>query len=286
MVSLNGMKTDTLNILMLGASVGEFILNLLVVLVASLIFSGPLLGVGLYFRSKYKKADRIHKLMADTETTAIGSLTPGPVEIRGRVVSTLPPAPSPWSQQPCVFYHFHVEEQRSTQSEHGHHSTYWVDYINDRSSDSFPIEDGTGSVEIAPKEGEFKMNTDFAATSGSFNDAPENLRTLINNRYGRDTQGLIFNKSLRYKESMLENGDEVYVFGEVRQDQGRFIIGAGEMPLIISENGEAAGQSEYASKARKNKTLFMVFLIIGGLIAVVFLCIGIFAAVAAMTEHK
>jgi len=130
------------------------------------------------------------------------------------------------------------------------------------------------------------MNTDFATTSGSFNDAPENLRTLINNRYGRDTQGLIFNKSLRYKESMLENGDEVYVFGEVRQDQGRFIIGAGEMPLIISENGEAAGQSEYASKARKNKTLFMVFLIIGGLIAVVFLCIGIFAAVAAMTEHK
>ncbi len=218
--------------------------------------------------------------MVDTETTAIGSLKPGPVEIRGRVVSTLPPAPSPWSQQPCVFYHFHVEEQRSSQSQHGHHSTYWVDYINDRSSDPFLIEDATGSVEIAPKEGEFKMNTDFATTSGSFNDAPENLRTLINTRYGRDTQGLIFNKSLRYKESMLENGDEVYVFGEVRQDQGRFIIGAGEMPLIICENGEADGQSEYASKARKNKTLFMVFLIMGGVIAVIFLCIGAFAVAA------
>jgi len=263
---------------MLGAATGTIIGTLLATLFMALVFSGPLLGIGFYFRSKYKKADRIHKLMADTETTAIESLMPGPVEIRGRVVSTLPPAPSPWSQQPCVFYHFHVEEQRSSQNQHGHRSTYWVDYINDRRSDPFRIEDATGSVEIAPGEGEFQMNTDFATTSGSFNDAPENLRAMLNSRYGRDTQGLIFNKTLRYKESMLENGDEVYVFGEVRQDQGRFVIGAGEMPLIICENGEAGGQSEYASKARKNKTLFMVFLIVGGVVAVVFLCIGIFAA--------
>ena len=146
-----------------------------------------------------------------------------------------------------------MEEERSSQSEHGHHSTYWVDYINDRSSDPFLIEDATGSVEIAPREGEFQMNTDFATTSGSFNDAPENLRALINTRYGRDTQGLIFNKSLRYKESILKDGDEVYVFGEVRQDQGRFMIGAGEMPLIICENGEAGGQSNTHPRRVKTK---------------------------------
>ena len=80
---------------MLGATASEIAIILLVVLFAALVFSGPLFGFSLYFRSKFKKADRIHKLMADTETTANDSLKPGPVEIRGRVVSTLPPAPSP-----------------------------------------------------------------------------------------------------------------------------------------------------------------------------------------------
>lgn len=265
---------------MLGATAGEIVIILLVALFAALVFSRPLFGFSLYFRSKFKKADRIHKLMADTETTAIDSLKPGPVEIRGRVVSTLPPAPSPWSQKPCVFYHFHVEEQRSSTDQHGHHSTYWVDYINDRRSDPFHIEDTTGSVEIAPGEGEFQMNTDFATISGSFNDAPENLRAMLNTRYGRDTQGLIFNKSLRYKESLLENGDEVYVFGEVRQNQGRSVIGAGEMPLIICENGEAGGEAEYSAKARRYKYWFIGLLIAGGVVALGVLCIGVFGVLA------
>ena len=58
----------------------------------------------------FKKVDRIYKLMSDTKTTPIGSLKPGPVEIKGKVNSTLPPLPSPWTQKHGVFYQFLVQE--------------------------------------------------------------------------------------------------------------------------------------------------------------------------------
>ena len=175
----------------------------------------------------------------------------------------------------CVFYHFHVEQQKSSSNEHGT-TTYWVDYINDRRSDPFQVEDETGSVDIIPGEGEFQINADHFTSSGTFNDAPENLRAMLNSRYGHDTQGLIFNKTLRYHESILENGDEIYVFGEVKQKDGKLVIGAGEMPLIISENGEAGGEANYAARVSKYK-LYYYGLLIGGLVvSVVFFLIVLF----------
>ena len=217
----------------------------------------------------------VHQLMLDTETTSIGSLKPGPVEIRGRVDSSMPPAPSPWAQKPCVFYHFHVEQQKSSSNEHGT-TTYWVDYINDRRSDPFQVKDETGAVDIIPGEGEFQINADHFTSSGTFNDAPEDLRVLLNNRYGQDTQGLIFNKTLRYHESILENGDEIYIFGEVKQKDGKLVIGAGEMPLIISENGEAGGEANYAARVSKYKLCYYGLFIGGLVISLVFFLIVLF----------
>ena len=249
--------------------------KLITAMIVACVFGIPVALAGLFFRPKYKKAKKIHQLMLDTETTPIGSLKPGPVEIRGRVDSSMPPAPSPWAQKPCVFYHFHVEQQKSSSSEHGA-TTYWVDYINDRRSDPFQVEDETGSVDIIPGEGEFQINADHFTSSGTFNDAPENLRAMLNSRYGHDTQGLIFNKTLRYHESILENGDEIYVFGEVKQKDGKLVIGAGEMPLIISENGEAGGEANYAARVSKYK-LYYYGLLIGGLVvSVVFFLIVLF----------
>lgn len=263
---------DVAQAVFFGVTIGE---RLLVGVFTTFCFSLPFLGLAFWFRSRYKKADQIHQLMSDTETTPIGSLKPGPVEIRGRIESTLPPAPSPWSQKSCVFYHFLVQQYHS--SEHGGR---WVDYVNDRSKDPFTIKDDTGSVEIIPGEEQFRINADFATTTGSSNEAPEDLRSLLNTRYGKDTKGLIFQKELRYNESILENGDEVYVFGEVRQGQANFVIGAGQMPLIISENGESGVEEEYASTARWNKLLYCGMLGAAGFFAVVIFCISLFADVS------
>jgi hypothetical protein len=260
-----------LQILCLAAITSE---GLIAATIVTVVFGIPLIGIGLYHRPKYKKAKIIHQLMLDTETTAIGSLKPGPVEIRGRVSSSMPPAPSPWAQKPCVFYHFHVEQQR-----HQENNTYWVDYINDRRSDPFLVEDETGSVDIIPGEGEFEINADHFTRSGMFNDAPEDLRAMLSTRYGQDTQGLIFNKTLRYHECILENGDEIYIFGEVKQKDGKLVIGAGEMPLIISENGEASGEANYAAKVSQYRGTYYGFLIFGLVISSLAFLVGLFGVV-------
>lgn len=267
---------DVAQAIFFGVTIGErLVVGVFAVFCIGLPFSLPFLGLAFWFRSRHKKADQIHQLMSDTETTPIGSLKPGPVEIRGRVKSTLPPAPSPWHQKPCVFYHFLVQQYHSSESAGG-----WVDCIDDRSKDPFTIKDDTGSVEIIPGEGRSRINADFATTTGFSNEVTEDLRSLLNTRYGKDTKGLIFQKELRYNESILENGDEVYVFGEARQGQGKYAIGAGQMPLIISENGESGVEEEYASTARRYKLLYCGMLGAAGFFAVVIFCISLFADVS------
>jgi hypothetical protein len=242
----------------------------------------------------FKKADRIHKLMSDTKTTPIGSLKPGPVEIKGKVNSTLPPIPSPWTQKHGVFYQFLVQEYHQ-----GEHSGRWFDYINDRSDDPFLIEVETGSVEISPGEAQFQIKTERSTASGSIMDetentgeqdrtisnsswdgvdAPEDLRTLLKTRYGKDTRGLLGNITLKYTESILQNGDEVYVFGEVRQEKGKFVIGTGQMPLIISENGESGVEEEYEQKASDGKSAVKSLLIFAGVLGIILFLIGVFVS--------
>lgn len=63
---------------------------------------------------------------------------------------------------------------------------------------------------------------------------------MLNSRHGCDTQGLILNRTLRYHETILVNGDE-FMFSAILVKNGKLLIGAGEMPLIICENAEAGG---------------------------------------------
>ncbi len=63
---------------------------------------------------------------------------------------------------------------------------------------------------------------------------------MLNSRHGCDTQGLILNTTLRYHETILVNGDE-FMFSAILVKNGKLLIGAGEMPLIICENAEAGG---------------------------------------------
>ena len=66
------------------------------------------------------------------------------------------------------------------------------------------------------------------------------------------------------------------MFGDARQVQDQHVIEAGEMPLIICENGEAGGEAEYATKARRYKYWFIGLIIAGGMVALAVLCAGFF----------
>lgn len=55
---------------------------------------------------------------------------------------------------------------------------------------------------------------DKSYNSGFLNDASENLEKYLNSK-GYDSEGFLgFNKTLRYKEGILENGEQIAVYGK------------------------------------------------------------------------
>jgi hypothetical protein len=257
------------------------VLTLLVFAVILLVLS---VWAAFYFRAKYKKSHQTHKLSSETEITPIGKLKVGPTWIHGRVKSTYPPAPSPFSKIPCVYYHFYVEEL-VPRGDVGSSYECWVDIIDDQKSDPFWMEDDTGSVEIE-HGGNFQTNTDATFETGvnqqthdglAVCDAPEDLRAMLLAQYGQDTKRrLIFGsagRKLRYKESILEDGDNIYIFGEVRNDNGQYIIGTGTVPLIISEDDKAHIEDGFDSDSGCYKYVFIGSIVIAFLSG--FLVLGI-----------
>ena len=241
--------------------------------------------ISLSYLLNYLKFKRIHQQMLDTETSAIGSLKPGVVEIHGRVESILPLARSPWGQKLGVFYYFHLQERLRSSSLR---TTvfYKIDLFTDGSSDPFQIRDETGVVDIIPGECEFLGDAVFSFTwTESTNVAPEHvehLKALLKTRYKRR---MIFGESTKWKagvpvawlfsEYVLENGDAVYVFGEAQQKQGKLVIGGGKTPLIISNRSEAGLEFAFKERAAKYRTSFYVWLVMGLVVFLGFLFLAI-----------
>ena len=194
-------------------------------------------------RSDIKKFRDLHALMSATQTSLVRDLKSGPAKVAGRAIAKDHTLISPWSNRDCVYYRFHVEKYK------GGNPGSWHTYIDDTAPSSFLVADETGEIEILLsegqipgdrwREGQMDLRFDRNSESGGGNDASSQLRNLLKSKYEKDTEGLIFNKKLRYTETYLEPDDKVYVFGQASQaDDGRWVMRHGEMPLIVSEKGE------------------------------------------------
>ena len=68
----------------------------------------------------------------------------------------------------------------------------------------------------------------------------------------------------------------MHVFGNAKEAGGKMIIGAGEMPFIISDSGEAAVEADYGKLAHISKMVYYICIPVGLLIlSVGILLIGI-----------
>jgi hypothetical protein len=218
-----------------------------------LLIAGPLLA--LLFGYFWRKTKRTRDLMSATETCPIGQLTEGPAEVRGRTATSEEPLTSPWRQQECVHYSFHVQQRRSSTNSKGHTSHRWVTYIKDEKTLPFLVKDDTGQAVVDSSKIKFVINQDKFSRSGLMNDADTDLQQLLETRYSKKTKGLMFNKTLRYTESALELDEEVYVFGDATRLGGGWVLSDGEMPLIVSDKGGAAIEKSISRKVTWFKVL-------------------------------
>jgi hypothetical protein len=179
-------------------------------------------------------------------------LRSGMAKMRGRImaIDERDLLVSPLSRTTCVFFKFVVEERRTRTVSTGkggtRTETYWVPVITDVQAVPCTVRDSTGDAVIDLAEAEIVLSHGQQTQSGMFNSASAGLERRLNDLYGFSSRGLIFNKSLRYTEMVIEEGVKVFVVGEVRvRKNGEAVFRKGREPLLVTDKNEKGLVSHY-----------------------------------------
>lgn len=200
------------------------------------IFGLVMVGLGGFLIWKGLKARATKKLVTDTKTSQVGRLVPGLVEVKGRIRCEGAPLTSPMTRKPCVLFRFHVEEHRRSGS---NKNSSWQTVINDVRAAGCVLSDGTGDVRLNLTEAELLLNPDTHAKSGTFNDAAGDIEATLA-QYGQSSKGFIFNKAMRYTETVLEPGDAVYALGTASSHAaGGYQLSKSSSIFVVSDRTEA-----------------------------------------------
>ena len=177
------------------------------------------------------------KLLVETiPTSTIRSLALGLVEVTGAVDMTGAPLTAPFSDLPCVFYSYKVEEQRGLGSRR-----QWETVAEGRSTDPFHVRDATGVIPVFPDGADLVLQDTRSYQNNWLGQLPANVTRGLA-RLGISTTGWFGSPTFRCQESCLLPGASVYMLGTAQASAGepgtppRLFIGRGQdRQFIISD---------------------------------------------------
>ncbi|AXT51695.1 hypothetical protein D1818_12910 [Aquimarina sp. BL5] len=171
------------------------------------------------------------------------------IKIKGKAFPINEPFISPIGKRKCLYYKIQVEEKRSNGK-----SSSWRTIIKEEKFQDFIIESqgdkAIVSTKIPKSAKTVYLNQDVEYTSGTWNDPPNFLDQYLKS-HGKDSTGLFgFNKSIRYREGVIEIGEKITILGtgnwkESDQNLDRYsskslyISGDSENKLIITDDPKA-----------------------------------------------
>lgn len=137
-----------------------------------------------------------------------------------KVVGTIVPMEellvAPLSQRNCVHYFVEVEHHRSNGK-----NSKWDTIIQEEITSKFLIQDEDRYALVYGERVRSNITIDKNYTSGTFNDATEVLEDYLQ-AHGHESEGLLgFNKTMRYKEGVLEANEAISVFGVANWKTGK-----------------------------------------------------------------
>jgi len=168
---------------------------------------GAMLGIGLFF-SGFRQL-RLRRLIENIPTSKIRSLAMGLVEVFGEVI----PAKnniqkSPFSNKDCVFCYYTIEEYRHS----GRHSQ-WVTIKQEKIMSDFFLKDDTGLVLVDPNGANIDIPIDYEYSSSYGKDPPTSIKQFLKSNNLSFEGFLRANKTMRYREYLIEPGDRLYIMG-------------------------------------------------------------------------
>lgn len=150
------------------------------------------------------------KAFWSTPRVAIGEIaSPGLHKIAGRLsVEDRAPLLAPLSGRQCGAYEIIVEERGTNNNG----TVHWNTVIHDVQVTPFILTDDTGRARVDPTYAEMAITKDGSSHSGTFNDATPREQAFLS-AHQEDSVGFLFNRTLRYREGVLEIGERVAVMG-------------------------------------------------------------------------
>ncbi|WP_299220910.1 GIDE domain-containing protein [uncultured Aquimarina sp.] len=171
------------------------------------------------------------------------------IKIKGKAFPINEPFISPIGKRKCLYYKIQVEEKRSNGK-----SSSWRTIIQEEEFQDFIIESqgdkAIVSTKIPKSAKTVYLDQDIEYTSGTWNDAPKFLEQYLQS-HGKDSTGLFgFNKSIRYREGVIEIGEKITILGtgnwkesdhnlDPYSSKSLYISGNSENKLIITDDPKA-----------------------------------------------
>lgn len=146
-----------------------------------------------------------------TRTTIRDAKDGARVKVVGAARSAGAQLVAPFTQRPCFIWQIVVQEYRSSGR-----SGSWHDLVNESEERDFDVEDATGRAAVKVTTVRLALVEDGTGSAGTFQDASPELARFCAER-GIETTGWFgMNKSIRYREAVLEEGETVAVMGVAR----------------------------------------------------------------------
>jgi hypothetical protein len=172
---------------------------------AGLIIAGIILFISFYYRRKAI----VKRKLGKAPLKKISDFQSGETaRFNGKVELIDEPLIAPLSKRECAYYYIHVEERVSSGKE-----SHWRTLIEEEESCRFVIRDWTKCAFIQDKNIKSYIVQDREYKSGFLNDATPELEQYLNQHCFKSEGMLGMNKTIRYREGVLEKGEEITVMG-------------------------------------------------------------------------
>ncbi len=163
--------------------------------------------VGFFFGFNRLKRKR---MIENIPTSTVRGMAMGEVELIGQAEPYQRPLTGPFSNSPCVYYKYRIEEYRSSKN-----SSRWVTISKgDSAASPFYLKDETGRVLVAPAKAEMLINQKFQTEHMS--SQIEHFLTSSDCK----PRGLFgFARRLRFTEWHIQPDETTYVLGFAQKNQ-------------------------------------------------------------------
>lgn len=157
----------------------------------------------------YSEKSRITRALKKVKHKRLDMIRNGDI-IRtvGRVEFIEDPLYAPLSGRKCAYYKILVEKEGS-----GKNSS-WEEYLKEEKIQNFYISDGTHRLMVNTEVIISHLVVDAKFKSGFLNDPSHRLKKYLNSNSKSSENFLGFNKTLRYHEAVLEEGEMIAVVGK------------------------------------------------------------------------